>query len=68
MVERSPGSLAPLVGEGESTSFGWVGVLYISCATSLRRFEVRDGNSGLTAKDLRLIPLDGWPVADLEGI
>ena len=30
-VERSPGSLTPLVGEGGDTSFGRMGVSYILC-------------------------------------
>ncbi len=44
-----------------------MGVLYTSCATALRRFELRDGNLGLTDKELRPIHLDRWAVADLEG-
>ena len=41
-------------------------VSYTSCATALRRFEFRDGNLGLTAKELRLMHLDRRPVADIE--
>ena len=41
---------------------------YTSRAATLRRFDLRYGNLGLTAKDLRLIPPGRWAVADLEGI
>ena len=37
-----------------------------ACATAVRRFELRDGNLGLMGKKLRLIPLTGRFVADLE--
>ena len=54
--------------EGESTSFGLVGVSYASRATTLGRFDLRDGNLGLMGKELRLIPTGRWAVADIEGI
>ena len=34
--------------------------------TTLRRFELRDGNSGLIGKELRLIPPGRWAVADFQ--
>ena len=43
-----------------------MGVSYTSRATTLRRFDLRDGNLGLMGKELRLIPFAGRSVADLE--